>query len=118
MPFVLAKFSTPVSQAQEIALKSGFGQAIGLVPHKSESVLLLEIEQNAHLWLAGDNQPAAYIQVSIFANEHHLGYAELTQEITRLIHKTLSIDPERIFIKFDDITAWGVAGQYIERKEQ
>ncbi|TCT16473.1 macrophage migration inhibitory factor (MIF) [Bibersteinia trehalosi] len=116
MPFVLAKFSTPVSPAQEIALKNGFGQAIGLIPYKSESVLLLEIEQDAHLWLAGDNHPSAYIQVSIFANEHHSGYAEFTAEITRLIHKTLSIAPERIFIKFDDITAWGMAGQYIERR--
>lgn len=45
-----------------------------------------------------NNQPSAYIQVSVFANEHHSGYAELTQEITRLIHKTLSIAPERIIL--------------------
>ena len=116
MPFIIARVNVPVSREQEQEIKSYLGRAIELVPGKSEQYLLLGIEENYHFWLRGDDsQPAAYIEASIFGNESHCGYESFTREITKVFHEVLSIPPENIYLKYDDIRVWGVGGFIIER---
>lgn len=57
MPFVVCKMSGLVSREQEIELKQRLGRAIERVPGKSEQGLLVVLEDNARLWLAGDDGP-------------------------------------------------------------
>ena len=116
MPFIKSKVSTPITKEQEFELKTRLGKAIELVPGKSEKYLLLDFEGNAHLWVAGDEkQPAAYIEAAIFGNEIHAGYEDFTREVTKIFMDVLHIPPERIYIRYEDITAWAVQGMYIDR---
>lgn len=118
MPFIKAKVSCPLSDEQENMLKSGMGQAIALVPGKSEEYLLLEFEDNSHLWLRGKSDaPVAYIEAAIFGNEGHDGYEAFTAAVTELFANVLHIRPDHIYIKYEDITAWGVMGMYIDRNQ-
>ncbi len=117
MPFIIAKVSTPIIKEQETDLKSRLGKVIELVPGKSEEFLLLGFEDNYHLYLRGDNRkPTAYIEASVFGDENHFGYKEFTSEVTRIFNEVLGIAPDRIYIKFSDITAWGAGGVYIDRR--
>ena len=117
MPFIKCKVSCPLSREQETALKARQGKAIGLVPEKSEAYLLLEFEDNCRLWLRGeDEEPIAYLEAAIFANEGHGGYPAFTAAVTGAFREVLGISPDRIYIKYEDITGWGVAGQYIDRR--
>ena len=116
MPFITAKVSTPITKEQETELKTRLGQAIELVPGKSEEYLLLEFEDNCRLWLRGRNdEPIVYIEAAIFGNEPHCGYDTFTTEITHIFSETLQTKPENIYVKYEDITAWGVSGMYIDR---
>ena len=116
MPFITCKVNRPISRAQEMALKARMGKAIGHVPGKSEEYLLLAFEPESHLWLRGDDsQPMAYIIAAIFGNEEHLGYPEFTAEVTHAFGDVLGIRPENVYIKYEDIAAWGVGGQYVDR---
>ena len=116
MPFITCKVNRPISWEQEVELKARMGQAIECVPGKSEQSLLLSFEPDSHLWLRGDDsQPMAYIDAAIFGNEGHYGYSEFTAEVTRAFGEVLGIPAGNVFIKYEDITAWGVAGQYIDR---
>ncbi|MDO4537067.1 MAG: phenylpyruvate tautomerase MIF-related protein [Coriobacteriales bacterium] len=116
MPFVVARVSMPVKRAQELELKARLGHAISLVPGKSEAYLLVEIEDECHLFLAGsDVKPVAYLEVSVFGNEGHAGYDGFTREVTDAFAEVLGILPDHIYLRFSDIEAWGVAGQYIDR---
>lgn len=116
MPFITCKVNRPVSREQEVELKTRMGRAIALVPGKSEQYLLLNLEPESRLWLRGDDsQPLAYIDAAIFGNEGHHGYVQFTAEVTRAFGDVLGIPPENIYIKFEDIAAWGVGGQYIDR---
>ena len=116
MPFIKAKVSCPVSPEQESELKTGMGKAIELVPGKSEEYLLLEFEENCRLWLRGKNdEPIVYIEAAIFGNKMHYGYDAFTAEVTKLFAKVLNIRPDHIYIKYEDIIAWGVQGMYIDR---
>ena len=117
MPFIKSKVRCGISEHQEKELKTRMGKAIELVPGKTEEYLLLEFEGNSRLWLRGSNEePVAYIEAAIFGNEPHYGYDALTAEITKASNEVLGIARDRIYIKYEDITAWGVSGMFIDRK--
>lgn len=117
MPFIKCKVSCELTREQEIELKRRIGTAIELVPGKSEAYMLLGFEDNCHLWLRGEQDaPIAYIEAAIFGNERHFGYDAFTAGITNAFAEVLGIQPDRVYIKYEDITAWGVSGQYIDRR--
>ena len=118
MPFIKSKVSVPLSKEQETEIKTKMGKAIELVPGKNEAYLLLEFEDNCKLWLRGKNdEPIIYIEAAIFGNEPHYGYDSFTAEITRVFSEVLQTKPENIYVKYEDITAWGVGGMYIDRNQ-
>lgn len=111
MPFMICKLSPKLTLKQETELKSRLGKAIELVAGLSEQVLLIGIEDNYRFYLRGSKEkPVALIEISIFANPRHYGYEALTKEITAITHEVLNIEENRIYIKYDDIVAWGVGG--------
>lgn len=117
MPFVKSKVSCAVSREQEIALKTRLGKAISLVPGKSEAYLLLEFEDNCRLWLRGEqDEPIAYVEAAIFGNEGHYGYDAFTEAVTNAFVEVLGIPADRIYLKYEDICAWGASGRYVDRR--
>lgn len=111
MPFIISKVNVPISPEQELRLKVGLGKAIECVPGKTEASLMLGFEPGYSLYLRGDNsQSMAYITVAVFANPAQQGYEQFSRMITQLFNETLDIDPSRIFIKYEDISCWSVAG--------
>lgn len=117
MPFIKVKTSCPISKEQEITLKSRMGKAIELVPGKSEEYLFLEFEDNSRMWLRGENaEPIAYIEAAIFGNEIHAGYPAFTAKVSEIFRDVLGIAVENLYIKYEDISAWGVGSQYIDRR--
>lgn len=117
MPFIKCRVSCGITTEQELELKRRFGKAIELVPGKSEEYLLLEFEDNCRLWLRGQQDaPIAYIEAAIFGSEGHFGYDAFTAEITKAFTEVLEIPPDRVYIKYEDITDWGVSGQFIDRR--
>ncbi len=117
MPFLISKVNIPVNPEQERELKARLGRAIELVPGKSEESLFLSVEDQCRLWLRGENsRPMGYLTVSIFGNENHAGYREFSEAVTDIYRDLFMIAPEDFYIKFDDITAWSVGGQYIDRR--
>ena len=110
MPFIKSKVSCPVTHQQEQELKARLGRAIKMIPGKSEDYLLLEFEDNCRLCIAGRkaSQSLAYIEAAVFGSENHTGYDAFTAEITGAFQNVLGIQPGNIYIKYEDITAWGV----------
>lgn len=114
MPFVRSKVNCTITEEQEIQLKSGLGRAIELIPGKTEEYLLLSFEDKCSLWLRGrKDEPAAYIEAAVFGNEYHTGYMAFTREVTRIFREVLNIPAGNIYIRFEDIKAWGTGTQYI-----
>ena len=114
MPFLMAKINVPINSEQEIALKSRLGKAIELIPGLSEKYLLAGIE-NCKMYLRGNNEPVAFIEVSIFNNENHIGYEEFPAEVTKIFVDVLNMSPLNVYIKFCDINAWSVGGNFFNK---
>lgn len=116
MPFIISRVNVDVSSEQEKKIKTSVGRAIELVPGKTEEYLMMIFENNSHIWLRGKNfEPSAYIEMKIFGNESHHGYNALTAEITKIYNETLNINPNNIYVLYDDIHTWGVSGFTFER---
>ena len=112
MPFIMSKVNVPVSAAQETQLKARLGKAMELLPGLSENYLLAGIEADCRFYLRGENQPVAYVEASIFGNEHHIGYENFSAAVTKIFVDVLNIPPLNVYIKFSDIAAWSVGGNF------
>ena len=65
MPFIDARFSTPVDKIKEEAIKSRLGQAISLIG-KSEAYLMVQIQDNCKLYFKGNkDEESAYFEVKL-----------------------------------------------------
>ena len=117
MPFIISKVNIPINAAQEIKLKTRLGKAIELLPGLSEKYLLAGFESDCRFYLRGKNDEAiAYIEVSVFGNENHLGYENFSAAITKIFVDVLNVPPMNIYIKFNDIAAWSVGSVYFDRR--
>ena len=111
MPFINAKVSTAISQEQEKQLKERLGQAIAVIPGKSEQWLMTGFQDNYHLYFRGDNsQPAAFIEVQIYGNSNLAAFDKLTGEITKIFNDILKIQSDHIYIKYSPTSDWGWNG--------
>ena len=111
MPFIDSKVSVKVTKEQETELKSRLGQAISLIPGKSESWLMVGIEDEYHLYFRGeDSEPMAFIEVSIFGGPNRDAFEKMTAEITKIYGDVLGIAADHMYIKYSATTDWGWNG--------
>lgn len=111
MPCIKTMVSVSISREKETALKTKFGKAISLLPGKSESWLMLTFEDNCRMYFKGtDNEASAFVEVKIFGGADDGAYDRLTKELTSILQQELSISPERIYIKYEEVAHWGWNG--------
>ncbi len=111
MPFIDSKVSISMTQEQEQELKKRLGQAISLIPGKSESWLMTGFQDNYHLYFRGDNsQPVAFVEVKVFGRENPSAFAALTAKICEIFGDVLGIAPDHIYIKYEAVAHWGWNG--------
>ncbi|MBQ9605643.1 MAG: hypothetical protein IJV16_00500 [Lachnospiraceae bacterium] len=111
MPFIDSKVSVKVSKEQETEIKSRLGQAISLIPGKSESWLMVGIQDEYHLYFRGeDSEPMAFIEVRIFGGSNRDAFEKMTAEITKIFGEVLGIAADHMYIKYSATTDWGWNG--------
>ncbi len=111
MPYIESKVSVKVSEEQEKELKTRLGQAISLIPGKSERWLMVGIEDEYHMYFAGDNSvPMAYVDVRLFGGPDEESFAKMTAEITEIFGDVLGVAPDKMYIRYAATTDWGWNG--------
>ncbi|MCR5409718.1 MAG: hypothetical protein K6E90_01930 [Lachnospiraceae bacterium] len=111
MPFIDSKVSVKVSKEQEKELKTRLGQAISIIPGKSENWLMVGIEDEYSLYFRGDDsEPMAYIEVRIYGGPNKDAFEKMTAELTKIYGDVLGIAPDHMYIKYSATTDWGWNG--------
>lgn len=111
MPFIDSKVSVKVSKEQEKELKTRLGQAISIIPGKSESWLMVGIEDEYSLYFRGDDsEPMAFIEVRIYGGPNKDAFEKMTAELTKIYGDVLGIAPDHMYIKYSATTDWGWNG--------
>ena len=111
MPFIHTRTSCALTAEQETTLKTRLGQAITLVPGKSEQYLMLDFSQQCHLYFQGDgDKPAAFVEVMLYGTAPDSAYDALTGAITQILSEELGIPASRIYVEYQETSHWGWNG--------
>lgn len=111
MPFIQSKVNVSLSKDEKESLKTKLGQAITLIPGKSESRLMLDFEENCSLYFKGKNDgKLAFLDVKLFGKTTAPVYDRLTAALCRIYEETLGIPPENIYVKYEEVEHWGCDG--------
>ena len=111
MPYISTKTNVKISADSEAKIRAALGKAIEAIKGKSEYWLMLSFDDEARMAFRGDTSPAAMIEVEIFGSASSEEYASLTAKITDIISCELSISPDRIYVKYEQIDTWGWSGE-------
>ena len=111
MPFLHSRVNIPITPEQEQELKTRLGQAIILLPGKSERWLMTGFEDNVRLYFRGENlDPIAFIEVKLFGGSDTSSYDQLTAAITEIFGDVLGIAPDHIYVCYEPTNDWGWNG--------
>ena len=110
MPFIDSKITVPVSPEKKEVLKTELGQALSLL-HKPESYLMVGMEDNYDLWMAGKKlEKGAYVSVSLFGNAPSSAYDKMTGEICGILSDELGIPGDKVYVTYHGVNDWGWNG--------
>lgn len=111
MPYIRTTVSKEITDEKRENLKKKLGNAIALIPGKSESWLMLAFEDKVNMYFKGDgSQDYAYVEVNIFGSASDAAYDRLTAAISEIINEELGIDRSNIYIKYEEAEHWGWNG--------
>lgn len=111
MPFIGTKTNVDLTAEKKELIKQKLGEAIALIPGKSESWLMVAFEFVPDMYFKGDgSKPVAFVEVKIFGKATAQNYDALTAEITKIIGNECGISPDRIYIKYEEVSTWGWNG--------
>ncbi len=107
MPFIDARFSTPLNESQEENIKKRLGEAITLIG-KSEAYLMVQIEGDCKLYFKGNkDDESAYFEVKLLGKSSKANYEKLTVALCEIASQELSIPTNRVYVKFEECEYWG-----------
>jgi len=110
MPFISVKTNVGINKEKEENMKCKIGEAIKVIG-KSESWLMMNFEETQKMYFAGRGElPIAFIRVELFGKPDESLYNKLTRKITDIVTEELGIDPDKIYVKYDETDKWGWNG--------
>lgn len=111
MPFINTKVSVKLNDEQKKTLKSKLGQAISVIPGKSEAWLMTAFEDECSMYFRGDDsEPMAFVDVKIYGGENAAAFSKMTGEITSILGEVLNISADRIYVAYQPVSSWGWNG--------
>jgi len=111
MPFINSKISVKATEEQKTELKKRLGQAIAIIPGKSESWLMVDLQDEQKMYFSGDDsQPIAFVDVSVYGSANPSAFSKMTGELTKIYGDLFGISPDHIYVKYATTTDWGWNG--------
>ena len=111
MPFIDSKVSVKTTSEQRLELKKRLGQAISILPGKSERWLMVDLEDEQEMYMAGNaDTPCAYIAVNLYGEADKSDYEKMTAELTKIYGEVLGIAADRMYVKYMGSYDWGWNG--------
>lgn len=111
MPFINSKVSVKTTPEQNTELKKRLGEAISIIPGKSESWLMVNLEDDLKMYFRGDDsEPVAFVGVNVYGKEDKAAFEKMTAELTKIYGEVLGIKPDHMYIKYAASLDWGWNG--------
>ena len=113
MPFINLRTTKKLEEQEKTYLKNEFGKSISILPGKSEEWLMVSLVDQCSLYFQGQGKEIndiAFIEVKIYGKSDEESYDKLTEKLTDIVSKKLSIDPMNIYVEYEETPDWGFNG--------
>ena len=111
MPYINMKTSAKLNTGATEDLKKAFGEAIALIPGKSERWLMISFTDECKMAFAGDSDaPCAMLEVELFGAASDNAYDALTKRLCEVVAKNTAVSADRVYVKYAEVGHWGYNG--------
>lgn len=111
MPFIDTKTTAVITPEKEETLRRRLGEAIALLPGKSEEWLMLNFTDRCRMAFRGRaDGDIAIAEIKIFGKASDAAYNKLTTAVCDIFREVLGIPGERVYVKYEEIDHWGYNG--------
>ena len=110
MPYIGVNLTGTLTDEQKLAIKSGLGEKIGVIPGKVEAALMVDISENHTLFLGGDQRPLAFLDVGCYGTtefEHKKAFTEAAFEV---VQNVTGLTARDIYLTYAEYPNWGTRG--------
>ena len=110
MPYIQVSMSESLDDTRIMSLKAMLGEKIALLPGKSESVLMVEINNCSNMFFKGEPGNCAMIQVHLYKESPKDAKNLFTSEMLESFSEITNIPIDRIFMNFAEHSEWASRG--------
>lgn len=111
MPYIKTTTNVEISEEKRLNLQKKLGQAIALIPGKTETWLMLAFEDKISMAFKGNSdEPFAFADVSIFGKASDAAYDRLTAAICEIFSEELGVPQANTYVKYEESDHWGWNG--------
>ena len=115
MPYIQINTSRDLSANQKDRIKAALGEVLPVaIPGKTEAGLMVAISGQYTMYMAGNDQDAAFVDVRCFKKTDPEARRAFTSAVFEILHKIAGFPPERVYLNFTDHDVWGTRGQLRE----
>ena len=108
MPMIVTHTTATVTKEKKDALTRALGEAITLIPGKSDAYLMLEFAGDCEMAFHGDTSlPLAFVEVKLLGKSTRAAYETLTARICDILKDELGIPTNGTYVKYEEIEHWG-----------
>ena len=108
MPMIVTHTTATVTKEKKEALTRALGEAITLIPGKSDAYLMLEFAGDCEMAFHGDTSlPLAFVEVKLLGKSTRAAYEALTARICDILKDELGIPTNGTYVKYEEIEHWG-----------
>lgn len=110
MPYIEARITEKLTDAQKDALKTKLGKAISIM-HKSESHLMVGLEDGFTLYFSGKAlDKGAFVSIDTFGEPASSDCDKMTGEVCKILKEDLDIPSNNVYVKYGYSNDWGWNG--------
>lgn len=104
MPFIDVRSSGEITPAQEEEVKERLGQAIALIPGKSEASLMIQFSDRCRLWYGGERGEIVFVNVMLYGKADPQAYEAFQAAVIPALEEGLGA--KRVYLKFEEVPHW------------
>ena len=108
MPYIGTQTNKKITREDCLKLKSLLGEAIAIIPGKSENWLMLNFKDEQKMFFKGESVEMCYAEVKIFGSCEKKDLESLTKKMCEIYESVLKIKPENVYVKYELVDNWGL----------
>lgn len=111
MPYIKTTTTVNITEKMNDELVKKLGEAITLIPGKSEEWLMLATDDGSKMAFRGKSDcDVCMMEVDIFGSTTSEAYNALTERLCEVAEEVLGVAKDKVYVKYREYDRWGYNG--------